>query len=192
MQTLSWQIGLVKHAMWADSVYFLILLSISKFQHHPSLLYAPLHKYIGLILIFLEDPVRDCPCVHGTSRLEVSLFRHCGFCHIHGEYCRCCGSISGLLFMNTLSQRWNKKSLTTGAVSWPRPQPDIIRRRGSRTQHAQILTDTRAIARANRPLVPRGYVEATRKRATETDSNASQYSHRCQHRTAVSGNRCTL
>jgi hypothetical protein len=49
----------------------------------------PLHRHVGLILIFLEYPVGDCACVHGAARLEVCLFRQCSFCHIHREYCRC-------------------------------------------------------------------------------------------------------
>jgi hypothetical protein len=43
---------------------------------NPSLPNGPLHRHVGLILIFLEDPVGDCACVHGAARLEVCLFRH--------------------------------------------------------------------------------------------------------------------
>jgi hypothetical protein len=32
------------------------------------------HRHVGLILIFLGDPVGDCACVHGAARLEVYLF----------------------------------------------------------------------------------------------------------------------
>jgi hypothetical protein len=82
---LGWLIGLVKHAIWADSLYFLhmLLLEIS------SLLYDPLRRHVGIILIFLEDPVGDYACVHEAARLEFCLFRQCSFCHIHRGYCGC-------------------------------------------------------------------------------------------------------
>jgi hypothetical protein len=51
-------IGLITHVIWADSLYFLylMLLSISKIIH-PSLLYNTFCRYLGLILVFLEDPL---------------------------------------------------------------------------------------------------------------------------------------
>jgi hypothetical protein len=45
---------------------------------HPSLPYDPLHRHVGLILIFLEDPPRECACVHEAARLEVCLFMFAG------------------------------------------------------------------------------------------------------------------
>jgi hypothetical protein len=81
MSRLGWLIGLVKQAIWVDSLleYFLyiLLLSISKFvaSSQPT-----------IILIFLEDPVGNCACIHEAARLDVCLFRQCSFCHVHGEY----------------------------------------------------------------------------------------------------------
>jgi hypothetical protein len=55
---LGWLIGLVEHAMWADSLYFLYLLfQFPKPYLYPSLPHDPLHRHVGLILIFLEDPL---------------------------------------------------------------------------------------------------------------------------------------
>jgi hypothetical protein len=68
---LGWLIGLLKHAIWADSLYFLylLLLSISKI-----LASFILHKHVGLILIFIEDRVRDCTFVLGAARMAICLF----------------------------------------------------------------------------------------------------------------------
>jgi hypothetical protein len=51
MSKLGCLIGLVKHPIWANALYFpyLLLLSISKI--------LPLSQTTGLILIFLEDPL---------------------------------------------------------------------------------------------------------------------------------------
>jgi hypothetical protein len=59
---LAWLIGLVKHVIWADSLYFLYLLLLS--------IYDPLHRHVGLIFIFLEDPVRDCAFSPPSLRTE--------------------------------------------------------------------------------------------------------------------------
>jgi hypothetical protein len=78
MSKLVWPIGLVN---WAFHVGGFLVFSISavtfnlkKSYHHPSLVSGPLHMHAGLILIFLEDPVRICACVHGAARLEVACF----------------------------------------------------------------------------------------------------------------------
>jgi hypothetical protein len=56
---LGWMIRLVKHAIWADSLYFLypLSLSISKFLAPCQPTYDPLHRHFGLVLIFLQDPL---------------------------------------------------------------------------------------------------------------------------------------
>jgi hypothetical protein len=38
---------------------------------------------IGLIWIFLGDPLSNYTYAHGITRLVVYLFHHCSFCHIH-------------------------------------------------------------------------------------------------------------
>jgi hypothetical protein len=92
-------IRVVKHAIWASSLYFLYLLhffvfpipaslSISKILASSQPTYDPLHGHIGLILIFLVDPLCDGASVHRPAWLEVCLFHYCSFCHIHREYCR--------------------------------------------------------------------------------------------------------
>jgi hypothetical protein len=57
VSTLGWMIGLVKHAIWADSFIFYACcyFQFPKSQLHPSLPCDPLHRHVGLILIFLED-----------------------------------------------------------------------------------------------------------------------------------------
>jgi hypothetical protein len=39
-------------------------------QHHSSLLCNPLYRHVGLILIFLEDPIGDCACVLGYFTIQ--------------------------------------------------------------------------------------------------------------------------
>jgi hypothetical protein len=52
------------------SCVYQLLLSISKIQHHPSLFYDPLHRHIGLILIFLEDPEDGFKCCERFQALR--------------------------------------------------------------------------------------------------------------------------
>jgi hypothetical protein len=89
MSKLGWLIGLVKHATSADSfcLLYLRLLAISKILASSQPTHDPLHRHVGLIVIYLEDPVGGRARVHGAARLEVCLFRQCSFCHIHMEYC---------------------------------------------------------------------------------------------------------
>jgi hypothetical protein len=57
MSEFCWLFGLVKHAIWANFLYFLYLLlhvhSISEILASSQPTYVPLHKHVGLILIFL-------------------------------------------------------------------------------------------------------------------------------------------
>jgi hypothetical protein len=46
------------------------------FQNHSFIPAYPLSRYVGLILIFLEDPLWDCAHVHGATWLKVCLFHH--------------------------------------------------------------------------------------------------------------------
>jgi hypothetical protein len=85
MSKLDWLTGLIKHAIWADSLYFLYLLLLSIYK----------------ILIFLEDPLFESRTARGC------LFRLCSFCHILREWLHthcavCSGSLSGLVFMSEL------------------------------------------------------------------------------------------
>jgi hypothetical protein len=51
--------GLVTHAIWVDSLYFLymLLLSVTKIlASSQPIPYDSLYRHVGLILIFLEDP----------------------------------------------------------------------------------------------------------------------------------------
>jgi hypothetical protein len=48
-------IVLVKHAIWADSLYFLCLLLFSTSKILASA--QPLRRHVGLILILLRDPL---------------------------------------------------------------------------------------------------------------------------------------
>jgi hypothetical protein len=77
------KIGLVKHAIRANSLYFLylLLLSISKVlaSFQPTLWPSSYACWANF------DPLWDCACVLLATRLEVSLFRLCRFCHIHRE-----------------------------------------------------------------------------------------------------------
>jgi hypothetical protein len=68
-----------------------------KFCLHPSLPYDHIHRHVELIVIFLEDPLWDCACVHGTARLEACLFRQCRSCHVQREcYSRIVPSVADL------------------------------------------------------------------------------------------------
>jgi hypothetical protein len=77
---LDWLIVLVQHVVWDYSLYFmlLLLLSVSKILASFQPTHDPLHRHVGL-----EDPLSNCDCVHGATRLEFYLFRQCSFCHIH-------------------------------------------------------------------------------------------------------------
>jgi hypothetical protein len=57
MSKLGWLFGLIKHAIWVDSLYFLYLLPLTISQILPlsQPTYDPLHRHVGLIVIFLED-----------------------------------------------------------------------------------------------------------------------------------------
>jgi hypothetical protein len=101
------QTGLAKHAMWAYSLYFLypLLLSVPKILASSNLLYDSLHRLVGLILIFLEDPLWGCAYAYRAAWLEVYLSHHCSFCHIHSKQMHCtviCRSLSGLDFISEL------------------------------------------------------------------------------------------
>jgi hypothetical protein len=67
MSKLAWLIGLVKHAIWAHSLYFLylLLLSVSKTlaSFQPTL--WPFHGHVGLVWTFLEDLWRMFMESHG-------------------------------------------------------------------------------------------------------------------------------
>jgi hypothetical protein len=91
MSRLVWLIGLVEHAIWAYSLYFLylLLLSISKILASSQPTQNPLHGHVAPILIFLEDDLCDWAHVHGAARLQVFLFRQWSSCHIHRECCAC-------------------------------------------------------------------------------------------------------
>jgi hypothetical protein len=58
MSKLGWLTGWVKHAMWAESLYFLYLLLLSISITLASS--QPPHRNVGLILIFVEDRLGDC------------------------------------------------------------------------------------------------------------------------------------
>jgi hypothetical protein len=81
MSNMDWLIGLFKHAICALYFQYLLLLSISKILASSQ----PLHRHAGLILLLLEDLLRDCAKVHRAIRLELCLFRQCSFCHILRE-----------------------------------------------------------------------------------------------------------
>jgi hypothetical protein len=74
---------------WLDMPYGHISYTFSCFQfpksHLSNLPCGAIHRHVGLVLIFLEDPVGDCACVHGVAWLEACLFRQFSFCHIHRE-----------------------------------------------------------------------------------------------------------
>jgi hypothetical protein len=61
--------------------------------------------HFGLMLIFLEDYLRDWVYFHGVTWLEVCLLYQCSSSHIHKESYRhwtiCC-NISSLVFMSEL------------------------------------------------------------------------------------------
>jgi hypothetical protein len=56
---------------------------------HPSLPYNFLQRHVGLISIFLQDPLWGCAYIHGAMQLVVCLFYQCSFSHIHRKWCRC-------------------------------------------------------------------------------------------------------
>jgi hypothetical protein len=59
MSELGWLIGLVKRAIWVDTLYFhaCSYCQFPKYKLHPSLPYDPLRRHVELILIFIEDPL---------------------------------------------------------------------------------------------------------------------------------------
>jgi hypothetical protein len=91
MSKLGWLIRLIKHAMWADSLYFpyLLLLSISKIlaSSQPT----------------LWPSSYTCQANIDFSRIPSLRLCLCSWSHMARDVCFvCCGSLSSLVFMSTL------------------------------------------------------------------------------------------
>jgi hypothetical protein len=90
--------GEISEVGWLSScvLYTCCYFWLPKSWLHPSVPFDLLHKHVVPVLIFLQDTLWGCVCVHKATRLAICLFHIHSFCHIHRECYRC---ICGFLFV---------------------------------------------------------------------------------------------
>jgi hypothetical protein len=85
-----------------------------KFWLHTNLPSDHLHRVVGSVLIFLEDPLHDC--LHSQNQTASGRLCHqSSFCHIHREYSRCKQSAVDLCSQRILQGYLNTAMVLSGS-----------------------------------------------------------------------------